>query len=49
MSDFFEEFGFTIVAAVCAMIIIGAFMTGIDADGFIGKFITDFAQTNTGG
>ena len=49
MSSFFEEFGFTLVAAICATIVVGLLMSGLDAGGTFRDFIISLTQTHTGG
>ena len=49
MSSFFEEYGFTIAAAVCATIVVGWLLAGIFDGGSIAKFVTLLAQEYTGG
>ena len=49
MSDFFEEYGFTMVAAIGAMLVMSFFMFGMNFDGFIGQFIVELAQKYIGG
>ena len=49
MSNFFEEFGYTIAAAVCATIVIGWLVVSMFDGGSIAKFVTLLAQEYAGG
>ena len=49
MSSFFEEYGYTIAAAVCAAIVAGWLVAGIFDDGSIAKLVTILAQEYAGG
>lgn len=49
MSSFFEEYGYTIAAAVCAIAVVGWLVAGIFDGGSITKFVTLLAQEYAGG
>ena len=49
MDSFIEEYGFIIISALCAMIIIAGVLAGMETDGFLGKTIIDFANSIIGG
>lgn len=49
MDSLLEEYGFVIITAVCAIIMVVAFNVGLTQTGFIGKSILDFAKTIIGG
>ena len=49
MKDIIEEYGYIVIGALCAGILIGTIVAGIKADGFITKIITDYVSTIIGG
>lgn len=49
MDSLFEEYGFVMITAVCAVIMSVVFNNAIAPDGFIGEMIINFAKSIIGG
>lgn len=49
MDNFFDEYGFMIISAVCGTLLFLAFNAGLGHDGFIGKTVIEFAKSIIGG
>ena len=49
MDRMIEEYGFILVAAICAFVLSAAFMVGLEHDGFIGQTIIEQVKSIIGG